>query len=145
MRESNRYKRPRERWPVMTLLLLLVATLVSAGEPPVRLAQAGPETQIRRVWAEFKAALMAKDVERALRAMAFGSRARYRQLFTGFGDHLPEVAHDLPDLDQITVHGDGARGEGHKAPRAPGAPPEPPVIAVFARDPVTGTWYVEGL
>jgi hypothetical protein len=127
----------------MLLGLFLLTTLAGAGEPALRLAQASPEAQLQRLYDDFRAALLVKDIERALQAIVPGYRDRYRELFTGFGDLLPEVARTMPPLDRITVHGDRGHGEGRMPPPAPGAKPEPPIEVSFRQGP-TGTWYIEG-
>jgi hypothetical protein len=116
------------------VLALLMPTLAGASDPPILLAQTSAEVEVQRLWDDFKAALMANDLERALQAIAPGIRPRYRELFSAFGNQLPMVGKDLPPLTQIVVERDRVRGVGEVSSKT---------IATFAQDPL-GNWYIIG-
>ncbi len=57
-------------------------------------------------WDSMRAALINKNIEKALKHLTEGAIPKYQRLFERLGDHLPSIAIDLPELQFIRIEGD---------------------------------------
>ncbi len=61
------------------------------------------DTLLKGKWDGMKGALENKDVEKALDYFAEESRELYKELFTALYDYLPQIAHDMQNIQLIYV------------------------------------------
>jgi hypothetical protein len=63
---------------------------------------------LKNKWDEMKTALINKDFNTAIGYLTEAARSKYQRLFERFGDNLPGIAANLPDLQPIWMDGDVA-------------------------------------
>ena len=94
------------------LLFLVIPNVLVAGDSyEVNSVpnQAEIDTTIRETWTGMCRALANNDMEKALTFISVQSLEHYRELFTAFGDRLPEIAREMHDIEPVYIKSNSAK------------------------------------
>jgi hypothetical protein len=92
-------------------------------------------------WSAMREALGRGEIEPALSFFTFGSRERYRQIFTLLVDQLAQIAADLPDLTLVTFSGFQAKYRIERTHLISGQPEAISYWVYFIQD-TDGIWRI---
>lgn len=92
-------------------------------------------------WSGMRAALERGEIEAALEFFTFGSRERYRQIFTALAEQLAGIGRDLPDLSSVSFSGFQARYRIERVHLINGQPEAISYWVYFVQD-TDGIWRI---
>jgi hypothetical protein len=113
------------------------STLVSV------LDRAETDARLQAKWSGLRAALQAGAVEVALELLAPEMRSRYRQLLTLLGEHLAQIAQELPGMELVYVLEGRAKYAVRQTILYGGQWVTLTAFVYFFQD-TTGAWILEG-
>jgi hypothetical protein len=79
------------------------------GELLSETKKAETDTQLRMMWSDLHNALANKDIEKALTYFSILSREQYEGFFKELGDHLPEIAQEMQDIETVYIERHSAK------------------------------------
>jgi hypothetical protein len=67
------------------------------------------DKELKTIWRDMKSALINKNIEKAVEYYHAETKENYRDIYTAFGDKLPQIVRDLGDIQSIYIRENEAK------------------------------------